>query len=436
MYHIYKVALLLLITVLPYSLVLGQAGYSPYSSKGIGEIQGLGLTHNHGMGGVGISNGNAMFYNNANPALLYKNNLSVFSIGMAGEYKNVSTSDLSQKNYTGGFDHLMLGLPLMIDRWTIGFGLMPYSTVNYKYNTQGKVVGDPNADVIKNFEGSGGFNKVFLSNGLRLYKNLSLGVTVGYLFGSIKDEISTQVRTTKQVNDTTTASFLSNTVLTTNRLTAGDLYLLGGLAYRFPINNNTGVNVGLTYEMGGDKDGKLFQNIRNRNYRDNANFANDTLQETRGTMVLPSTLGIGVSYEKNFHWTVGADLLLTNWSEYRGFSENGQGSNDDFHNSYAIAVGAEYIPDIASIDSYLKRVIYRIGFSHERLPYKINNEYINDFGINFGVSLPVRNYSSFNLAFQFGRRGTTDYNLIKENYVRLNLGVTFNDRWFVRRRFD
>lgn len=426
----------MLLTVLPHFLVLGQAGYSPYSSKGIGEIQGLGLTQNNGMGGVGISNGNGMFYNNANPALLYKNNLSVFSIGMAGEYKNVSTSDLSQKNYTGGFDHLMLGLPLMIDRWTIGFGLMPYSTVNYKYNTQGKVVGDPNADVIKNFEGSGGFNKVFLSNGLRLYKNLSLGVTVGYLFGSIKEEISTQVRTQKQVNDTTTASFLSNTVLTTNRLAAGDIYLLGGLAYRLPLSNNRGVNVGVTYEVGGDKDAKLFQNIRNRNYRDNVNFANDTLHETRGTMKLPSTLGIGLSYEKSYHWTVGADLMLRNWSEYRSFSENGQGSNEGFHNSYTVAVGAEYIPDVASIDSYLKRAVYRIGFSHERLPYKINDKSIDDFGINFGVSLPVRNYSSFNLAFKLGRRGTTEHNLIKENYFRVNLGVTFNDRWFVRRRFD
>ncbi len=436
MYHIYKVALLLLLMVLPHFLVFGQAGYSPYSSKGIGEIRGLGLTHNNGMGGVGISNGSGMFYNNANPALLYKNNLSVFSIGMAGEYKNVSTTDLSQKNYTGGFDHLMFGLPLMVDRWTIGFGLMPYSTVNYKYNALGVVVGDPNAQVFKSYEGSGGFNKVFLSNGLRLNKNLSVGLTVGYLFGSIRDEVSTQVRTTKQINDTTTTNILSNAVLTSNRLTAGDIYLLGGVAYRVPLSNNKGVNVGVTYEMGGNKDGKLFQNIRNMSYRENANFANDTLKETRGTMRLPSTLGVGLSYEKSYHWTVGADLLLKNWSEYRGFSENGQGANDDFHNSYAIAVGAEYIPDVASIDSYLKRVVYRIGFSHERLPYKINNEFINDFGINFGVSLPVRNYSSFNLAFQLGQRGTTDHNLIKENYFRINLGVTFNDRWFVRRRFD
>ena len=388
------------------------------------------------MGGIGISNGNGTFYNNANPALLYKNHLSIFSIGMAGEYKNVSTTDLSQENYTGGFDYLTLGLPLMTDRWTIGLGLIPYSTVNYKYTTQGKVVGDPNADVLKNFEGSGGFNKVFLSNGLKLYKNLSVGVTVGYLFGSIKEEISTQVITTQQVNDTITTSTLSNAVLATNRLTAGDIYLMGGLAYRLPLGNNTGVNVGMTYEMGGEKGGKLLQNIRNKSYRDNTNFANDTLKEIQGTMRLPSTLGIGLSYEKNFHWTVGADLLLRDWSDYRGFSENGQGSNDDFHNSYTLAIGAEYIPDVTSVDSYLKRVMYRIGFSHERLPYKINNEFINDFGINFGVSLPVRNYSSFSLAFQLGQRGTTDHNLIKENYFRVNLGVTFNDRWFVRRRFD
>src|SRR5690606_40579973 len=105
---------------------------------------------------------------------------------------------------------------------------------------------------------------IFLSNGLRLYKNLSLGVTVGYLFGSIKEEISTQVRTQKQVNDTTTASFLSNTVLTTNRLTAGDIYLLGGLVYRLPLSNNRGVNVGVTYEVGGDRSEEHTSELQSR----------------------------------------------------------------------------------------------------------------------------------------------------------------------------
>lgn len=424
----------MLFIVLSHLVSFGQAGYSPYTSKGIGDIHSLGLVNNAGMGGVGISNGNGMFYNNANPALLYRNNLSVFSIGMTGEYRQAATSDLSQKNYTGGFNYLMLGLPLMMDRWTFGLGLMPYSTVNYKFNATEKVMGNSNAEVLKSFQGSGGFNKFFISNGLKIHKNFSLGLTVGYLFGSIKDEITTQVRTEKEIDNSTTTSFLSNVVLTSTRLTIGDLYLLSGAAYRLPLSKNTALNMGLTYELGGEKDSRLFQSIRNISYSNLPieDFANDTLNQAKGNIRLPSTLGIGLSYEKNYHWTVGADLLLRDWSEYQDFT----GGNEGFENNYSIAVGAEYMPDVSSIDNYLKRIVYRIGVTHERSPYRVNNEYIKDFGINFGASFPVRNFSSFNLAFQMGQRGTTEKGLIKEKYFKVHLGVTFNDRWFVRRKFD
>ena len=70
----------------------------------------------------------------------------------------------------------------------------------------------------------------------------------------------------------------------------------------------------------------------------------------------------------------------------------------------------------------------------------INNKNLDDFGINFGVSLPVGNASLFNLGFKFGQQGTTSDGLIKENYLKLNLGMTFNDRSFAwyrnLRKFD
>jgi hypothetical protein len=35
-----------------------------------------------------------------------------------------------------------------------------------------------------------------------------------------------------------------------------------------------------------------------------------------------------------------------------------------------------------------------------------------------------------------GRRGDLQLNKIEENYVKLYFGVTFNDQWFIKRRFD
>ena len=57
----------------------GQASQSPFSSQGIGDLYDLGLAHNRGMGGLGISNPSYWHLNNVNPALLPYNSLTVFS---------------------------------------------------------------------------------------------------------------------------------------------------------------------------------------------------------------------------------------------------------------------------------------------------------------------------------------------------------------------
>jgi hypothetical protein len=71
----------------------------------------------------------------------------------------------------------------------------------------------------------------------------------------------------------------------------------------------------------------------------------------------------------------------------------------------------------------------------------INNTEINNFGITFGVGLPLASgnnvgFSNINLGFEVGNRGTTDANLIKENYFKVNIGLSLNDRWFVKRKIN
>jgi len=61
---------------------------------------------------------------------------------------------------------------------------------------------------------------------------------------------------------------------------------------------------------------------------------------------------------------------------------------------------------------------------------------VNDFGINFGLSMPVSRFSSLDLAFKIGKRGNLLENTIEENYFKIYFGVTFNDQWFIKRRFD
>jgi hypothetical protein len=101
-----------------------------------------------------------------------------------------------------------------------------------------------------------------------------------------------------------------------------------------------------------------------------------------------------------------------------------------------MAIGSSFTPDYKSVQSYLKRLIYRVGFSYQELPYVINGTQINDFGINFGASFPTSGSSSIDTSFKFGQRGVSENNLVRESYFQFVIGITFNDRWFVKRRFD
>lgn len=438
MYQTTKYCVLLGILFFLHTTLQAQSGFSPYTIKGIGDINTGGLTNNQAMGGLGISYSSGFHLNTTNPALLYKNRLSVFEIGIVGDYKDISTNELTQSNFDGGFNYVAFGFPVIPDRWSFSMGAMPYSTVNYNISFDQPVSGSTDADFTKEFEGSGGFTRAFIGNGIKINKNFSVGVTAGFLFGSVNDETTTNVYSfedrviTVDGEDSVVQNVvLNNTAIYTERTSISDFTFTTGIAYKGKLKEKTFLNLGIIYELGGEKNIKQFQSLRNFRF-ENAPYANDTIVDRSADMTLPSAYGVGISFEKQFHWTVGADVNLRQWDEYR----NHNGDNEGLENSLSVAVGGEFIPDISSVDSYLNRITYRLGFNYEETPYIYNNEQIKDFGINFGVSLPVRNFSSLNLAFKAGQRGTTDNNLIKEQYFKVYLGVTFNDKWFVRRKFD
>jgi hypothetical protein len=65
----------------------------------------------------------------------------------------------------------------------------------------------------------------------------------------------------------------------------------------------------------------------------------------------------------------------------------------------------------------------------------VNNLPINQFSLNLGLGLPVAGLSKANLGLELGKIGNDD-NLIKENYFALRLGLSLNDVWFIKRKYN
>lgn len=404
-----------------------QSAASPYSIFGIGTLSGKGLIYHNNMGGLGISNGKPWILNNINPALLPMNNYSTFDAGLSIESRTLNTSELKQSNINGGLSYLAMGFPLVSGKWSMAFGLMPYSNVSYNVTSSGNVINREEATSDRQNVGSGGLNQVYMSSGWQLIPNfLYAGGRIGYTFGTIKDETFLNLSETEYRDEEDSIGFpkqFDPSVLYRSTRYS-DFLIEGGIHARKRVGKKMDLNVGMVYEFSSNM--KTTRNERIEVTTSDPVPPTDTIVfDSKGMTFLPQKLGIGASLSKAYKWTFGVDFYVRDWSKF----ESEFGREQDLTQNYQVIIGGEFTPDITSVSSYMKRVTYQFGINYEQTPVKINNTNIDDFGINFGLSLPVA-YSIFNVGVKYGQLGTTSNGLIKENYYKINLGMTFNDRSF------
>ena len=84
----------------------------------------------------------------------------------------------------------------------------------------------------------------------------------------------------------------------------------------------------------------------------------------------------------------------------------------------------------------MKRVTYRVGAYYEQSYLKIRGNQVNAAGVTVGMSLPIHKmHNAVNVAVDFGQRGSTSNNLIRERYIKVILNVSLYDIWFMKYRY-
>jgi hypothetical protein len=411
------------------------SGNLPYSQvMDLGEVNdNTGNVRNFGMGGIGVSTPNSFSVNFLNPALLIYNNRVTFEMAVDGRVKNIANSEKSQTVGTAGLGYLALALPIS-KNWRSAVGLRPFSTVNYGSFSESTVLNDPNNTKVQTgYEGEGNISEVFFSNGIKIYKGLSLGVAGSYLFGVI-DRNSYSVI----LDDAGTQQ--PERLISNNQSNYNGLMFKGGLAYRQALNKKVSLNLGGAYVLQHDLnvESRLVQERRDVNEQviGEATPVGDTLSRK---VTLPGQMRLGLSFDNNQSWVAGVEFSSRKWSDYT--SETGQSG---FADSYKVAVGGEYTPDASSLDSYLKRVSYRAGLSYAKTPINLKGTQINNTAVHAGFSFPIGstprppefNQSAINFGIAVGKNGTTENNLIRENYLQFNIGISLNSSWFIKPKID
>jgi len=321
----------------------------------------------------------------------------------------------------------------------MAIGLMPYSNVSYNVITSEALPNHPETTAYYNYIGDGGLNQAYLSSGWMLVKNLLyIGGRAAYTFGKVTNSTSITLSEIEYKNEEDSIGSYKTfePTLYNREASYSDFILEGGLYARKKIGKTTLLNAGFLYELGVNLNTRYTETIEVNDPKDPDRPVAEIVDGVKGKTSLPAKFGYGLSITKEFHWTLGVDYYTRDWTKF----SSDFGASQELVKSKELIIGGEFTPDFTSMKSYFKRVNYQVGFSYNQTPIMINNKNLDDFGINFGVSLPVGNASLFNLGFKFGQQGTTSDGLIKENYLKLNLGMTFNDRSFAwyrnLRKFD
>ena len=394
---------------------------SPYSLYGLGEVKFNGTQDARAMGGLSII-GDSIQLGLMNPASYSKLKLTSFAVGGTNSATTFKTQTESEKAQRTSFDYLAVGLPL--GKFGAAFGLKPHSAVGYKNE---KVVENSIATVFQRSQGNGFINKVFLGGGYQVNKNLNIGAELTYHFGDITNifierllepeplQFSTRKRDYSKVSGFgTNFGFLYQTKI------SKDLTLQSSLTYSPETKLNT------------TNSRKIATISFAQNGAEIINNEEDIIVENKD-LIIPTKISFGAGIGKSKTWLIGTEITFTeNQKLVNRFPLTSNAFNE---NSTRFALGGYYIPKYDSFSSYLERVVDRAGLKYETIGLVINNKSITDYGMNFGLGLPL-GFSKVDLGFEFGKRGTISGNLIKENYFNISIGLNMGSIWFEKRKID
>lgn len=403
------------------AVIWGQEGTaSPYSFYGIGDVKFKGTVENRSMGGVSVFS-DSIHVNLQNPASFSHLKLTTFTVG--ANYNNVKlqNASASESATRTTLDYLVVAMPVS-KKFGASLGLLPFSSVGYKIQNYN----EDTSQTSSRFFGEGGVNRFFGGVGYSINANFSIGADLNYNFGNIStnsiEYIPVVQYGTRELNTSRVNGFSSNFGVMYNRKVSEKLTVFGSLVYSpessLTIDNERNITTVLVVD------------------ENNVVPQEEGITQLSTTKLnLPSKFVFGIGIGEVRKWMVGTELTLQQSSNFGNrFNDI---NNVGYENATKFSLGGYYIPKYNSFNRYLERVTYRAGFNYENTGLIINNESINNYGITFGFSLPLGgSFSNINVGFEFGKRGTTNAGLIEENYTNIHIGLSLNDKWFVKRKYE
>ncbi len=398
---------------------------SPYSRYGVGILSDQSLGINRQMGGLGYALRTHHFINIQNPAsfseadtltMLFEAGFSMQNVN----FKEVTTTGTKRVNArNASFDYVAMQFRLC-KGLGMSIGFLPYSNVGYSFSTtssQGK-----NEVHTDTYNGTGGLYQPYVGLGWKPFPWFAAGVMGSYIYGDITHQV------VSEFTNSTGRSKTYNAAIRNYKVDFGAQFM----AKLAPKHHLT---LGATYSLGHDLKAEATLTSTT------SGASNET--SLPGGFKLPHTFGGGFAYRYNDRLTIGADYTYQQWSTSTFFDQEDSKGEDRISTGTdrsKFSLGAELAPNQIS-KNLLKMMTYRAGI-HYAQPYTRINGYegCDEYGISAGVSIPFlnnnNNYShgTLHVSGEFIHLKPRSAGLITENYLRINIGITFNENWFMKLR--
>ena len=396
---------------------------SPYTRYGYGDLSDQSFGNSKAMGGIAFGLRDGAQINPLNPAsyTAIDSLTFLFEGGVSLQNMNISGSGVKLNAKNSSFDYLAMQFRLH-PRIAMSIGLLPFSNVGYSVSDS-KV--DNGVSQTRSFTGDGGLHQLYGGIGVKVLKNLSLGVNASYFWGDI-------TRTRTIIYPATSESY---SYIQQMGVSISDYKLDFGTQYTLDFNKKHSMTIGAVFSP---------KHKLNNDYTVTTQVSTTNSNNLDATLELPNTFGVGFTYNYDKRLTVGADYSLQQWSKTKfGVNTSDDAVREDFNETYTycnrhkVSVGAEYIPNLMG-RSYLSHIKYRLGAYYTSPYYKIGGkEATREYGVTAGFGLPVpRSRSILSISGQFVRVSGQESTFVNENIFRVSIGLTFNERWFFKRRVE
>ena len=405
---------------------------SPYSQYGLGQLSEQTSGFNRGMNGLGLGFHEHNQVNFLNPASYASmDSLTfIFDAGISGYVTNFKEGGKSVNARNANFEYAVAGFKVG-KRIGVSFGILPYTNVGYSYSNTETLYDNlygTKTTTTNLYSGSGGFHQVYLGAAWSPFKGFAFGANVSYLWGDYERGI-TNSYSDANVN---TLSKLYTAQVNSYKL---DIGVQQTLRLSKKDELTVGVTYGLGHKLGADPTCQVVS------YNSQTAVSDTTSYTVTNGLAIPATFGLGFAWDHDNRWKIGADYQLQQWAsvEFPFYSVQNekptyQLSDKAFTDRHKLTLGGEYCPDERGT-SLLKRIHYRAGVSYATPYLRINgHDGPKEMSVSAGVGVPIINRwntrSILNVSAQWVRQDAKS--LVTENTFRLNIGLTFNERWFAK----